>query len=160
MNMTQDAPANATPAPIDWNKIGSPSCDTGAQTEALRAMGLDANGRPINGSAPDFSQIVTQIPQLLARDVNGNAAWSPQLDIATINTTNGRERITAPAPDGRINMTELEAAVIAAAQVARRHGIAIKDVPIQDIVEEMCRPLNQIMGNSPAQCTIEPAPRR
>ena len=151
--MPQGTPAD----PIDWHKIGSPDCDAGAQTEALRAMGLNPDATVIHARDANTALIGREIPALTARDSRGNPLldaagntyWAPELDIARIGLSNGRSQITAQRGDGVMDIVELEAAVIAAAQVARRRGVTLENVTLQEIVEGMRQPLNQIMGNSP-----------
>lgn len=179
--MTQERSETATTRPIDWNRVGSPSCDTGAQTEALRAMGLDAQARPINGSAPDFSQIVNVMPQLLTRDANGQSIWNGQLiDIAALTTImeNGerRDRFDGMHCDGAVNTVEIQATVIAMAQLARLRVVANKShtagagpivvtneeiiAAMQSLTPDEIRPAAEaafckIMGISPAVCEID-----
>lgn len=146
---------------VDLKKLGSPSCDTGAQTEGLRIMGLDAKGKPLNGKGLDFDRLYEVLPQLFTTDAAGKVVLKPQIDIATLHVENKPDGKGIPkpmdcfdklAPDGQHFNSEVLAAVVAAGQVATKQGIALKDVKIESIVNGMKAPLEIILHLTPAMC--------
>lgn len=163
--MTQETPAPTVPA-IDWAKIGSPACDTGAQTELQKALGLlDANGKPILGAdgkpvKPDFSRIVEVMPQLLVEGPDGRDHWDTRIDIATGTVQNGRYVPTANTPDTHINTPEVMAMIIAVAQRAHATGLRMDSIKIQDVADSACPILNKITGVEAPSCNLSSAARR
>lgn len=163
--MTQETPAPTAPA-IDWAKIGSPACDTGAQTELQKALGLlDANGKPILGAdgkpvKPDFSRIVDVIPQLWAEGANGSYGWDPRIDIATGTVQNGRYVLTANTPDAHFNTPEVMAVITAVAKQAHATGLRMDSIKIQDVTEDARRILNKITGVEAPSCSVGSTSRR
>lgn len=163
--MTQETPIPTAPA-IDWSKIGSPVCDTGAQTELQKALGLlDANGNRILGAdgkpvGANFSRIAEVIPQLWVEGPDGRYRWDPNIDIATgraqVDTATGNERYvpTANSPDGKFNDPEVMAVIIAVAQRAQASGVRLDSVQIQDVADAACPILNEITGVAAPTCNI------
>ncbi len=168
--MTQETPAPTAPA-IDWAKIGSPACDTGAQTELQKALGLlDANGKPILGAdgkpvKPDFSRIVEVMPQLLVEGPDGRDHWDARIDIATGTVQNGRyvldpDKNKARQPDAHFNTPEVMAMILAVAQRAHASGVSLDSVKIQDVADAACPILNKITGVEAPSCNISSPARR